>query len=303
MESSSGAASAAATRPAITSVLAGSSSIPPTTWSISWSRSRSLVATPKLPPPPRSAQKRSACVSSSTSRSSPSAVTTSAASRSSIVSPFLRTRKPMPPPRVIPPRPTLAGVAEPGREAVFGGRRGVVAGRDPGLGPRRPAVGVDLDRVHPGEVEDDPALGRAVPGPAVAAASHRELGARLPRQHDDAGDVGCVAGAHDRRGPAVEAGEDDAARVVVPGVVRADHVAVQAGAEVGDLGFSCGVQDVLLGSIFRVCPREQRRESRCLLKAELGLERQCRRSRIGFGFDSMKTAATAAPASARPIST
>jgi hypothetical protein len=106
-ESSSGAASATATRPSITSTVAGRISIPPTTSPISWSRNRNLVATPKLPPPPRSAQKRSACVSSSTSRSSPSAVTTSAASRSSIVSPFLRARNPRPPLSVIPPMPTV----------------------------------------------------------------------------------------------------------------------------------------------------------------------------------------------------
>ena len=42
-ERSSGAASAAATSPVITSALAGSTSIPPTTWSISCSRRRSLV--------------------------------------------------------------------------------------------------------------------------------------------------------------------------------------------------------------------------------------------------------------------
>ena len=88
----------------------------------------------------------------------------------------------MPPPRVIPPSPTLARVAEPGGEAVFAGRLGVVAGLHAGLRPGGAAVGVDLDRVHLGEVEDDPALGGAVPRAAVAAAAHRELGAlsRVP---------------------------------------------------------------------------------------------------------------------------
>ena len=61
---------------------------------------------PKLPSPPRIAQKRSGSLSSLASTTSPSAVTTSAARRSSIVSPFLRARNPMPPARVIPPIPT-----------------------------------------------------------------------------------------------------------------------------------------------------------------------------------------------------
>ena len=55
--------------------------------------------------------------------SSPSAVTTSAASRSSIVRPCFRTRKPTPPPRVIPPIPTEPVSPKPGGEAVARRRR------------------------------------------------------------------------------------------------------------------------------------------------------------------------------------
>ena len=91
---------------AIVSEVAGSTNMPPITVSTGCSRYRNRVATPKLPPPPRIAQNRSGCESPSTCRSSPSAVTISAASRSSIVSPYLRTRYPMPPPRVMPPMPT-----------------------------------------------------------------------------------------------------------------------------------------------------------------------------------------------------
>ena len=72
----------------------------------------SRVATPKFPPPPRSAQNRSGWCSASTRSSSPSAVTTSAASRSSMVSPCLRTRKPMPPRERDAADPDRAGVAE-----------------------------------------------------------------------------------------------------------------------------------------------------------------------------------------------
>jgi len=66
----------------------------------------------------------------------------------------------------------------------------------------------------------------------MAAAPHREFSARLPCQGNDAADVRCIGDADDRRGPTVEAGKKDAAHVVVSGVVRADHLAVQTGAEV-----------------------------------------------------------------------
>ena len=92
VDSSSGAASASAMNPAITSGVAGRISMPPTivwTWCRrNWNR----VATPKLPPPPRIAQNRSGWASASTRRSWPSAVTSSAASRLSMVRPCLRTR-------------------------------------------------------------------------------------------------------------------------------------------------------------------------------------------------------------------
>jgi hypothetical protein len=106
VDNCSGAACAAATKPATTFGVAGSSSMPPTIVETWCSRNRNRVATPKLPPPPRSAQNRSGLVSASARSSRPSAVTTSAASRSSMVSPCFLTRNPTPPPRVIPPIPT-----------------------------------------------------------------------------------------------------------------------------------------------------------------------------------------------------
>ena len=92
VDSSSGAASARAMKPAITSGVAGSSSRPPTIVETSCSRYWNRVATPKLPPPPRIAQNSSGCVWSSTWSSWPSAVTSSAASSWSIVRPCFLTR-------------------------------------------------------------------------------------------------------------------------------------------------------------------------------------------------------------------
>ena len=58
-DSSSGAASASATKPSSTSGVAGSRNMPPRIRPTRCSRNFSRVTTPKLPPPPRIAQKRS----------------------------------------------------------------------------------------------------------------------------------------------------------------------------------------------------------------------------------------------------
>ena len=113
VDSPSGAASDSARNELRTSGVAGSRSMPPTTEGTSCSRNLNRVATPKLPPPPRIAQNRSGWLSASTSRIRPSAVTTSAASRLSIVSPWSRLRKPVPPPSVMPPIPTDAASPNP----------------------------------------------------------------------------------------------------------------------------------------------------------------------------------------------
>jgi hypothetical protein len=137
-------------------------------------------------------------------------------------------------------------VAEPGRPAAFAGHPTVVACLHAGLRPCGPAVRVHFDSVHPREIEDDAAVGRAVPRPAVAAAPHGELCPGLTCQRDDPRDVRCVGGADDHPGPAVEARKKHSARVVVTGIVRANHVALQAGAEVRDLDVGFGLQRVLL---------------------------------------------------------
>ena len=116
---------------------------------------------------------------------SPSAVTTSAPSRSSIVTPFLRTRKPTPPASVMPPIPTEPGVAEAGDEPVLTGGDGVLAGGDPGLDRGGLGIGVDLERLHTGEIDHDSAVARAVAGAAVAAAADGELEAGSRARRDD----------------------------------------------------------------------------------------------------------------------
>ena len=87
-DSSSGAASAAATKPAIVVRGRGQDEHPADDRrGRSWSWNRKRVTTPKLPPPPRMAQKRSGSVWASTTRTRPSAVTISAARSESMVRP------------------------------------------------------------------------------------------------------------------------------------------------------------------------------------------------------------------------
>ena len=126
------------------------------------------------------------CVLASTSRSSPSAVTTSAASRLSIVSPCLRDEVADAAAERDPADPDRAGVAEPGREAVRAAAAVYSRGGQPGLGPRGPAVDVDVERAHVRRSSTMPPSVDAVPGAAVAAAADGELEPGLARERDDA---------------------------------------------------------------------------------------------------------------------
>ena len=248
VESSSGAASASAMNPAITSGVAGRKSIPPTIVSTSWRRYLSRVATPKFPPPPRSAQNRSAWWSASTRRNSPSAVTISAASRSSIVIPCLRTRKPMPPLSVMPPMPTEPASPNPVASPCARGRRGVLAGGQAGLGPGGAALGVDLEALHGGQVEHDAVVDDAVAGGAVAAAADGKFGAGLARDGDDGGDVRCVGDADDGGRAAVDGAQEDGARLVVAGVVRREDFALDGLGGAGEREHVSRVTSRLLSS-------------------------------------------------------
>ena len=128
IDSSSGAASAAAINPLITSALAGSINIPPSTSSISWSRNSNRVATPKLPPPPRSAQNRSGWFCSSTLMSSPSGGDHLGGENVVDREPVLADQEPDTAAQGDPAGPDAGRVAEPGGEAVLARGLGVVAG-------------------------------------------------------------------------------------------------------------------------------------------------------------------------------
>ena len=129
VESSSGAASASATKAAITSGVAGRNSIPPTIVPTSWRRNCSRVATPKLPPPPRSAQNRSGWCSASTR--SELAVGGDDLGGEQVVDreAVLAHEEADAAAERDAADPDRARVAEPGREAVRAGGGGVLAAR------------------------------------------------------------------------------------------------------------------------------------------------------------------------------
>ena len=68
------------------------------------------------------------------------------------------------------------GVAEADDEPVRRDRRANLTGRQSGAGPHAAVADVEVDLLEVAQVDDDAALGRAVPGPGMSAAAHGELG-------------------------------------------------------------------------------------------------------------------------------
>ena len=148
VESSSGAASAAAMKPATVSAVAGRMSIPPT---VELDRVQPVLE------PRRDAEVAAAAADRpeqvrvmlgvDVGCSSPSAVTRSAASRESIVRPCLRTEIPDAATERDPAKPDRPGVPETGRQAVRGGGRRVLGGGQAGPGPRGPVASTSMSRL------------------------------------------------------------------------------------------------------------------------------------------------------------
>ena len=229
VDSPSGAASARAMKPAITSGVAGSSSRPPTIVETSCSRNWNRVATPKLPPPPRIAQNSSGWrlvvdveqLAVGGHQLGGQQLVDRQAVLSDQVADAAAEGEPADPDR--------AGVAEPGRQPVGAGGGGVLAGRQPRLGPGGALLGVDLQGVHVGQVEHDAAVGGAVPGQAVAAAANRQLQPGLACQRHHLGHVAGVGGPDDDRRPAVDAAVEHGPRLIVGGVAGGDDPTIDSG--------------------------------------------------------------------------
>ena len=150
-----------------------------------------------------------------------------------MVRPCLRTRNPMPPPRVIPPSPTEPVSPKPvARPWTAVGRR-VLGGGQPGVGPGGPSVDVDLEFLHVAQVEHDPVVDDGMAGEAVAAAADGEGEARDARERDHVRDVVGAGRPHDDQRSAIDpTGHDRPGRVVL-GAVRPDQRAAEGCLQVG----------------------------------------------------------------------
>src|SRR6185436_20860399 len=102
-------------------------------------------------------------------------------------------------------------------------RRCHLARGEPAPGPGRSTAHVDLQVVEVANVEDDPAVRRAVSGTAVTAAANRQLEAALAGDREHGSDVSGVGDAGDRRRTAVETAVDDRSRGVIVRVAGHDH--------------------------------------------------------------------------------
>ena len=97
-----------------------------------------------------------------------------------------------------------ACVAEGHGEPVCAGGVHDLPRREPGLRAGDPVARVELEPPHAREVEHDPTLADAVPGAGVAAAADGELEAALAGERDHEGDLELVDRADDHRRPAVD---------------------------------------------------------------------------------------------------
>src|SRR6185436_20291083 len=130
-----------------------------------------------------------------------------------------------------PAEPDRSGVPEPDGETMLRERRRHVARGEPAADPTGPALDVDLEVAKVANVEDDPAVRRAVGGATVSAAPDGQLQATLQGNREHRGDVTGVGDAGDRGRAAVEAAVDDRPGGVVVRVAGRDDGAPDARAQ------------------------------------------------------------------------
>ena len=102
-----------------------------------------------------------------------------------------------------------AGIAEPGREAVLGRRRRVLAGGQARLRPRGAFAGIDLQRAHVDEVDHERVVDHAVAGAAVSAPAHAERRLGLACERHGPRDVARVGHPGDRGRPTIHAAVEE----------------------------------------------------------------------------------------------
>ena len=113
------------------------------------------------------------------------------------------------------------------RQPVVVGLGIVLAPGQTRLRPGDAPVGVDLEPLHGGQVDDQPAVDGAVAGRAVPAAAHRQRQIVGAGELDRRAHVVGVAGANDQRRVAIDRGVPDLAGLVVTGVAWPHDLAAQ----------------------------------------------------------------------------
>ena len=231
VESSSGAASASATNEAMTSGVAGNSSMPPTTWSSWCSRNWKRVATPKLPPPPRMAQKRSGCGVGVSAQEAAIGCHNVGGKQIIDGEAILADEVADAAAQGQPADADGAGVAEAGGEAV--GAAAFVY--SPAVSPVsaqavRCLVSMSSARMS-ARSRTMPPSADAMAGAAVAAAADGERQSGLACQRDHAGDIIRAGDADNDGRTAIEAAVEDGARLIIAGVFRRDDPPLKSGAQ------------------------------------------------------------------------
>jgi hypothetical protein len=112
-----------------------------------------------------------------------------------------------------------------GCEPERGGGAVELADPDTGLRADRAPPGVDVDALHQGEVDHQPAVGDGLAGDVVTSAADRDLEPLLPAEVDRVGHVGRVQTACDHGGPLVDQAVVDAPGLVVAGVTWSEDQA------------------------------------------------------------------------------
>ena len=114
-----------------------------------------------------------------------------------------------------------------GDQAVGLGRLVEVEPGGAAAGAGYPLAGVDLDRAHLGQVDDQAVVDRAVAGGVVASSPHRDLEPVLLREGERRGDVVGIDAAGDHGRAAVDQQVEGEPRLLVLGVALGQDVAVK----------------------------------------------------------------------------
>jgi hypothetical protein len=84
--------------------------------------------------------------------------------------------------------------------------------------------GIDGHVSHPAEIDLETVIDHAVPGGAVRSTANRDFEIVLPGEADRGADIGSIRAANDHRRASIDGAVPDDAGLVVPRVVRNEHL-------------------------------------------------------------------------------